>query len=136
MRGIESGFIREWGVAMESWFSRTVFFVKDAERSVAFYRDKLGCELDWNYEEEGRSVVCQVNRQGLKLILAAQDDRKAGQGRVFITHFEEAALRKEIAERGVEAEDDDWGMPVIVIEDPDGNQLLFARTTPTSRRGA
>jgi len=111
---------------MESWHSRTVFFVKDADRSVAFYRDKLGCVLDWNYQEDGRSVVCQVSRDGLKLILAAQDDRKAGQGRVFITHVKGSALRKEIAEKGIEAQDDDWGMPVIVIEDPDGNQLLFA----------
>jgi catechol 2,3-dioxygenase-like lactoylglutathione lyase family enzyme len=114
---------------MENWHTRTVFFVKDAERSVAFYRDKLGCTLDWNYEEEGRSVVCQVNREGFKLILAAQDDRKAGQGRVFVTHVEESALRKEIAEKGIEAQDDYWGMPVIVIEDPDGNQLLFALIT-------
>jgi catechol 2,3-dioxygenase-like lactoylglutathione lyase family enzyme len=111
---------------MESWFSRTVFFVKDADRSIAFYRDKLGCVLDWNYQEEGRSTVCQVSRQGFKLILAAQDDRKAGQGRIFVTHVEESALRKEIAEKGIEAQDDEWGMPVIVIEDPDGNQLLFA----------
>jgi catechol 2,3-dioxygenase-like lactoylglutathione lyase family enzyme len=111
---------------MESWHSRTVFFVKDADISIAFYRDKLGCALDWDYEEEGRSVICQVSREGLKLILAAQDDRKAGQGRVFITHVNESALRKEFAEKGIEAEDDEWGMPVIVIVDPDGNQLLFA----------
>jgi len=114
---------------MESWHTRTVFFVKDAERSIAFYRDKLGCTLDWDYQEEGRSVVCQVSREGLKLILAAQDDRKAGQGRVFITHVKGSELRKEIAEKGIEAQDDDWGMPVIVIEDPDGNQLLFAPPT-------
>lgn len=115
---------------MENWHSRTVFFVKDAERSIAFYRDKLGCTLEWNYQEEGRTVVCQVNRAGLKLILAAQDESKAGHGRVFITHLQEADLRKEIAEKGIDAEDDYWGMRVIVIEDPDGNQLLFAPPEP------
>jgi catechol 2,3-dioxygenase-like lactoylglutathione lyase family enzyme len=44
---------------MKNWYSRTVFFVQDAEKSIAFYRDKLGCSLAWNYQEAGRAVVWQ-----------------------------------------------------------------------------
>lgn len=117
---------------MSSWYSRTVFFVRDAEKSIVFYRDKLACTLAWNYQEQGRAVVCQMSRPGFEVILAAQDDTKAGHGRIFVSidHEQEAALRQQIAQNGIVAEDDYWGMPVIVIEDPDGNQLLFSPPTP------
>jgi catechol 2,3-dioxygenase-like lactoylglutathione lyase family enzyme len=116
---------------MKDWYSRPVFFVKDAERSIAFYRDKLSCTLSWNYQEQGRAVVCQMSRSGFEVILAAQDETKAGHGRIFVSidHEQEAALRQQIAANGLIASDDYWGMPVIVIEDPDGNQLLFSPPT-------
>ena len=113
---------------MNRWYSRTVFFVKDAEKSIAFYRDKLGCSLNWNYQEEGRAIVCQLSRPGFEVILAAQDASKAGHGRIFISidGEQELALREEIERKGISASDEYWGMPVIAIEDPDGNQLLFS----------
>ena len=118
---------------MNPWYSRPVFFVSDAERSIVFYRDKLGCSLSWNYQESGRAIVCQMSRPGFEVILAAQDDAKAGHGRIFVSinREQEAALRKQIEENGIVASDDYWGMPVVVIEDPDGSQLLFSPPAPS-----
>ena len=112
---------------MKSWYSRPVFFVRDAENSLAFYKDKLGFSVDWNYQENGRAFVCQVSRPGLELILA-QNESKAGQGRVFIAldSTQVKALRKEIEERGIEARDSSWGMPIIEILDLDKNELFIS----------
>ena len=113
---------------MSDWYSRTVFFVKDAGKSIEFYRDKLSCTVAWEYREGDRVVVCQVGRPGFEVILAAQDEAKSGHGRVFIeiNRAQEVALRKEIEDKSVAATDAYWGMPVILMEDPDGNQVMFS----------
>lgn len=36
-----------------------------------------------------------------------------------------AELRGEITERGIASRQSWWGYPVIPIDDPDGNELLF-----------
>ena len=112
---------------MKNWYSRPVFFVSDAERSIDFFKEKLGFSLDWNHQEEGRAYVCQVSRSGFELILA-QDADKAGNGRVFISldSEQEEALRKEIEERNIEPSDSHWGMPILQILDLDKNELFFS----------
>src|SRR5437870_6782465 len=50
-------------------YARSVFFVKDAERSLRFYSETLGFSLDWKYEEQGRAFVLQVSLLGFELIL-------------------------------------------------------------------
>jgi len=47
---------------MENFYARSVFFVKDAEESLAFYTQTLGFRLDWNYQYEGRAWVFQVSQ--------------------------------------------------------------------------
>ena len=54
---------------MDNFYARSVFFVKDAERSLAFYTETFGFKLDWNYQEEGRAWVFQVSLFGFELIL-------------------------------------------------------------------
>jgi hypothetical protein len=34
-------------------------------------------------------------------------------------------LRAELAARGVPVKDDSWGYRLLVVDDPDGNQLFF-----------
>ena len=112
---------------MENWYSRPVFFVTDGRASIDFYKSKLGFSLDWNYEEDGRPYVCQVSRHDLELILAV-DAARAGQGRVFISLDAEqvAALRRDFERNEVDARDSRWGMPIIEVLDPDGNELYFS----------
>jgi catechol 2,3-dioxygenase-like lactoylglutathione lyase family enzyme len=113
---------------MNNLYARTVFFVKDAERALRFYVDHFGFSEDWNYREEGRTFVCQVNLLGFELIL--NEDRmqtRAGHGRVFIglDEDQEEPLRKHIQEKRIEFQRVDWGRPTLVLRDLDGNEVFF-----------
>jgi catechol 2,3-dioxygenase-like lactoylglutathione lyase family enzyme len=115
---------------MDNFYARTVFFVKDAEASLAFYTQTLGFKVDWNYQYEGRAWVFQVSLFGFELILnqaygPTQD--RAGHGRVFIGLGDDQAapLIRHIQERGINMLRDDWGRPTLVLCDPDRNELFF-----------
>jgi catechol 2,3-dioxygenase-like lactoylglutathione lyase family enzyme len=115
------------GEFVNPWYSRPVFFVADAEQSLRFYCTQLGCSLDWNHQEQGRTFVCQVSRPGFELILAT-DAAKAGRGRIFVSfdQDQEQDLRKAIRQQAIAAKESWWGMPVIEIRDADGNELFFS----------
>jgi uncharacterized glyoxalase superfamily protein PhnB len=80
--------------------------------------------------------VAQVERQGCALILSNQWPTKVGKGLMFIslnvepaTHEAQIAaldaLRTELEARGAPVKDGSWGYRLLVVEDPDGNQLFF-----------
>jgi catechol 2,3-dioxygenase-like lactoylglutathione lyase family enzyme len=112
---------------MKSWYSRPVFFVRDTPAALAFYVEKLGFSLAWQHDEDGRALVCQVQRDGLELILS-QDPGKAGRGRVFISidAAQTRALKADIERRKLPVRETHWGMPVIEILDEDDNELFFS----------
>jgi catechol 2,3-dioxygenase-like lactoylglutathione lyase family enzyme len=115
---------------MDNFYARSVFFVKDAEESLAFYTQTLGFTLDWKYPEEGRAFVFQAGLFGFELILNQIEDwtkERAGPGRVFIglEDNQVAPLRQHLRARGIKATLRDWGKPTLVIRDLDGNELFF-----------
>ena len=115
---------------MENIYARSVFFVKEAEASLAFYTQTLGFSLDWNHQHEGRAWVFQVSLFGFELILNqvwGLTENRAGHGRAFIGlgDVQAQALLKQIRERGIKAMRDDWGRPTLVLVDLDGNELYF-----------
>jgi catechol 2,3-dioxygenase-like lactoylglutathione lyase family enzyme len=115
---------------MQNLHARTVFFVKDAERSLRFYTEKFGFSLDWNYKENGRAFVFQVSWLGFELILNQAETwtrARIGHGRVFIGLDEEQAvhLQEHIQAKGIETSDFHWGAPTLVIRDIDENELFF-----------
>ena len=63
---------------MQNLYARSVFFVKDAERSLRFYTDTLGFTLDWNHQEQARAFVFQVSLFGFQLILNQEEDWTVG----------------------------------------------------------
>jgi catechol 2,3-dioxygenase-like lactoylglutathione lyase family enzyme len=110
--------------------SRSVFFVKDAERSLRFYTDKLGFTLDWNHQEDARAFVFQVSLFGFQLILNQEEDwtaGRAGHGRVFIGLDQDQVepFRRHLRDKGIETAVLHWGAPTLVIRDMDGNELFF-----------
>jgi catechol 2,3-dioxygenase-like lactoylglutathione lyase family enzyme len=109
------------------WYSRPVLFVADIDRSVDFYVKQLGFNQSWRYEEEGQAWVAQVERPGCELILSSQWPDKVGKGLMFISLDVDVlnALRTELEGRGVDAKDGRWGYELMVIVDPDGNELYF-----------
>jgi catechol 2,3-dioxygenase-like lactoylglutathione lyase family enzyme len=112
---------------MKPWYSRPVFFVRDTPASIAHFVEKLGFSLDWNHDEGGRAFVGQVRRDGFELIVA-QDEDRAGRGRVFISldADQAKALLADLEMRRIPARRSHWGMPVIEILDVDGNELVFS----------
>jgi catechol 2,3-dioxygenase-like lactoylglutathione lyase family enzyme len=114
-------------VMSSKWYARPVLFVADIDRSVDFYVKQLGFSHPWRYEEEGKAWVAQVERQGCELILSSQWPDKVGKGLMFISLDLEVlnALRAELETRGVEVKDGNWGYRLMVIVDPDGNELYF-----------
>ena len=121
---------------MIDWFARPVLHVTDVDASLRFYVDQLGFTIPWRYEDNGRAYVAQVDRQGCSLILSCQWPEKIGKGLMFISlnvepHSHQAAvaaldaLRAEFEARGAAVKDGSWGYRLLVVNDPDGNQLFF-----------
>lgn len=121
---------------MTDWFARPVLHVSDVEASLRFYMNHLGFTSPWRYDEEGKARVAQVDRQGCALILSDQWPAKVGKGLIFISLNVEPptretaiaaldALRAELAAKGAPVKEGNWGYRLLVIDDPDGNQLFF-----------
>ena len=122
---------------MTDWFARPVLHVTDVEASLRFYVERLGFTCPWRYQnEDGRSHVAQVDRQGCALILSKTWPEKIGKGLMFISlNVEPAtpeaasaavdALRAELEAKGVHVKEGSWGYRLLVVDDPDGNQLFF-----------
>ena len=137
---------------MTDWFARPVLHVTNVEASLHFYVDRLGFTSPWRHDEDGRVRVAQVDRQGCALILSDQWPQKIGKGLMFISlnvepETREAAvaaldaLRAEFEAKGAPVKEGSWGYRVLVVDDPDGNQLFFnypAETAPSipARDGA
>ncbi len=111
----------------DEWFGRPVLFVADIDRSVDFYVRQLGFIQPWRYEEEGQALVAQVERQGCALILSSQWPAKVGRGLMFISLDVAVlnAVRAEFEGKGVEVRDGYWGYRLMIVTDPDGNELYF-----------
>jgi catechol 2,3-dioxygenase-like lactoylglutathione lyase family enzyme len=109
------------------WYARPVLFVSDLEQSLRFYIDQLGFEERWRHEDAGKLLVAQVDRRGCELILSSQEPEKTGRGRMFISLDVDAlhAVRAELEGRGVAVENGRWGYSLMVVHDPDGNELYF-----------
>jgi uncharacterized glyoxalase superfamily protein PhnB len=121
---------------MTDWFARPVLHVTDVEASLRFYTSRLGFTIPWRYDEDGKARVAQVDRQGCALILSDQWPEKVGKGLMFIslnvepqTHEASVAaldaLRVELEAKGAPVKDGSWGYRLLMVDDPDGNQLFF-----------
>ena len=117
-----------------------VLRVRDLERSLAFYRDVLGCAVElarpsiglWQLRA-GRSMVDLVPVDG-KLGAAggappAKEGRNVDHVCFRIEPFDEAAIRAHLAAHGVKAGSTEQRVgaegtgPSIYVEDPDGNVI-------------
>jgi catechol 2,3-dioxygenase-like lactoylglutathione lyase family enzyme len=113
---------------MAGWYARPVLAVRDAAAALAFYGETLGFEEDWRYEEAGALRIVQVSRDGCELILSEQWPDEAGQARIFVSldRADFDRLVADAAEHGLALSDGNWGYPLKIVEDPDGNRLWFA----------
>jgi catechol 2,3-dioxygenase-like lactoylglutathione lyase family enzyme len=125
---------------MTDWFARAVLHVADVEASLRFYIERLGFTSPWRYDERGKASVAQVERQGCAFILTDNWPEKIGKGLIFISLNAEPeaqvaaldALRAEFEARGVAVKEGSWGYRLLVVDDPDGNQLFFNYPSETA----
>ena len=121
---------------MTEWFARPILHVTDVEASLRFYVNQLGFSIPWRFDQDGTAYVAQVDRQGCALILAKTWPEKVGKGVMFIslnveppTHEAATAaldaLRAELEAKGTPVKEGSWGYRLLVVDDPDGNQLFF-----------
>jgi catechol 2,3-dioxygenase-like lactoylglutathione lyase family enzyme len=121
---------------MTDWFARPVLHVADVAASLRFYINHLGFTSPWRYDDDGTTHVAQVDRQGCSLILADTWPEKIGKGLIFIslnveppTHEAATAaldaLRVELEAKGAPVKEGSWGYRLLIVDDPDGNQLFF-----------
>lgn len=124
------------GHDVTGWFARPVLHVSDVEASIRFYVDRLGFSNPWRFGDDGRMFVTQVEREGCALIVSSQWPEKVGKGLIFISLNVEPEtyqgavaaldeLRTELEARGASVRDGEWGYRLLVVDDPDGNQLFF-----------
>lgn len=113
-------------VTEEQWYTRPIFSISDAKKSVGYYCTLLGFSQDWKYEEGEKLIVAQVSKGEFELILAGNLDR-IGTGRVFVSldDTEMRTFESVLQESQVEPESIHWGYPAMRIRDPDGNEMIF-----------
>jgi catechol 2,3-dioxygenase-like lactoylglutathione lyase family enzyme len=132
---------------MTDWFARAVLHVTNVDASLRFYVNLLGFTTPWRYEEDGRAYVAQVERQGCALILADKWPEKIGKGLMFISMNVEDetrgaqiaaldALRAELEAKGAPVREGWWGYRLLVVDDPDANQLFFNYPNEPVSRGS
>jgi catechol 2,3-dioxygenase-like lactoylglutathione lyase family enzyme len=122
--------------ANQTWYARPVFFVRDCDAASAFYA-RLGFRENWRSSYEGDVVALQVSRADVEIILSL-DPERAGGGRVFFALEGDLAVKaeREFTAAAIETRRAYWGMPVILVSDLDGNDLVFTDETVSAGEGA
>jgi len=117
------------------------FAVSDMERSLKFYMNGLGCNMVYNWHDEGKLRWCWLQLGGAAIML--QEFRKEGRDSwmpsckvgegVSINFICEDAITvyKELLRKNIEASKPfvGNGMWVTGTSDPDGYQLYFESYT-------
>ena len=111
----------------EDWYTRPVVFVTDVGKAINFYIDKLGFDKVWDYKDNEKIIVAQINRGNKCEIILAEDTNRSGLSRLFIELFPEELkhLKSNIKKNKIKSRTSSWGMPIIEIKDPFGNELFF-----------
>ncbi len=103
-----------------------VFYTKDLNKVVPFYRDIIGLEVDYIQEGSFASFKFENGRLGIK---QAQEEREVpGYQTLFIEAKDIEAAYNQFKEKGIkflkELTKEDWATNFSFF-DPDGNKLQF-----------
>ncbi len=110
--------------------STTIFTVKDALASLAYYRDRIGFDVAFEYGTPTFYVGLCSGEVSLHLVAAAQAPRQPGQAAVSIHVDDVDAVHADLVKRGARIlnapKDQDYGLRDFGIADIDGNMIFFA----------
>ena len=112
--------------------------VEDMDRSIDFYRDRLGFAMVGHAESKGHLFWCRLERGGSSLMLqrANEEDGPAearGRGIAFYFVCDDAdAMYTELSGRGMQLTPPsvaDYGMKQLFVPEPDGYSICFESPT-------
>jgi uncharacterized glyoxalase superfamily protein PhnB len=115
-----------------------LIFVEDINRSLAFYTNRLGFELNQEWVPEGKLAWCLLTRGtvGFMLQQAGEEDGPAtGRGRGVCFYFacdDADAMHAEFLANGLSLDPPTvafYGMKQLMVKDPDGYELCFQNPT-------
>jgi len=117
--------------------STTVLTVRDIPASLAYYRDKLGFDVAFEYGMPTFYAGVCSGRVTLHLISASRTPRQPGHGAVAIDVDDVDALHADLVKRGAKVlkapANYDYGLRDFDVADLDGNMLFFATEIPKDR---
>ena len=113
------------------------FTVNDIHKSIAFYRDVLGFEVEERWEHDGVLGGAEMKAGRVSLYLGQDDwkkgrDRVKGQGfRIYCSTTQDVdAIAERLRSAGValleEPKDQPWGGRDFAVVDPDGFTIAIA----------
>lgn len=114
------------------------FTVNDIERSIAWYRDVLGCAVKDRWERDGKLMGVVIKAGSVELYLGQDDwklgrDRKKGEGcRIYCSTVQDIdKLATTIKSRGGtllhDPQTEPWGERDFAVADPDGFKITISQ---------
>lgn len=110
----------------------TIFPSSDIQQSIAFYTQKLGFTLNFEWGDPVSYAVLKKEEVGLHLSLSDPGaSHQASGNRLYIFVYDVETLYTEFKARGVEILEPltkhEYGMKDFSIHDPDKNLLIFGQ---------
>ena len=103
-----------------------IFYTKDLDKAIKFYKDKIGLEVD--YIQEGRFASFKLGDAYLGIKQAKEDREVPGHQTAFIVVEDIEKVYNQFKEKGIsfrkELTREDWATNFSFL-DPDGNKLQF-----------
>jgi uncharacterized glyoxalase superfamily protein PhnB len=116
--------------------STAVFTVTDVTDSAAYYGDRLGFDIAFEYGEPALYIGLCSGEVTLHLISAAKAPRPPGHGAVSIFVDDVDALHADLVKRGAKIlkapQDYDYGLRDFDVADLDGNMIFFGMPSKKS----
>jgi catechol 2,3-dioxygenase-like lactoylglutathione lyase family enzyme len=116
--------------------STTVMTVKNVAESMAYYRDKLGFDVAFEYGKPTFYIGLCSGDVSLHLVEASRTPRQPGHGAVSIFVDDVDAVHADLVKRGAkvlkEPKDYDYGLRDFDVADLDGNMIFFGMESKKS----
>ena len=121
------------------------YTVNNVEKSLAWYRDVLGCEVSERWEQDGKLFGVMVTA-GDVMFMLGQDDWKKGRNRKKGVGYRIWCETKQVVDKiaaGIKARggtldsepmDHEWGYRDFGVTDPDGFKLTIGKKLAKKRR--
>jgi catechol 2,3-dioxygenase-like lactoylglutathione lyase family enzyme len=111
-----------------------LLFVRDIERSLAFYRDRLGFDVVGEAKAGGKAFWRRLQRGGASIMVQqaeAEDGPAEGRGRGVAFYFvcdDADVMHAELTARGLQLDPPsiaEYGMKQLFVPEPDGYAICF-----------